>query len=93
MNEMIRSFVVAVRDVEGMVFDALLTFDGFNLVGVNRVAFASDEPMTVCERHAVEDVQEILHFDDFATEELHGEFLGQFLALGELVEEMEEELA
>lgn len=82
MTESIRSFVVAVRDVEGMVFDALLTFDGMELVGVHRVAFGSDEPMRVCERHAVEDVEEILHFEDFETEEVNGEFLGEFLSLG-----------
>lgn len=83
MNEMVRSFPVAIRDTEGMVFDALLTFDGFNLVSVHRVAFASDEPMRVCERHAVEDVEEILHFEDFGSEELHGEFLGEFLSIGD----------
>ena len=83
MNEMVRSFPVAIRDTEGMVFDALLTFDGFNLVSVHRVAFASDEPMRVCERHAVEDVEEILHFEDFASEELHGGFLGEFLSIGD----------
>lgn len=83
MNEIIRSFVVAIEDVEGMVFDALLTFDGMELVSVHRVSFSSQEPMRVCERHAVEDVQEILHFEDFATEEIHGEFLGQFLSLGD----------
>lgn len=83
MTERIRSFVVAIEDVEGMVFDALLTFDGFNLVSVQRVEFSADEPMRVCEHHAVEDVQEILGFVEFATEELHGEFLGQFLSIGD----------
>ena len=83
MNEMVRSFPVAIRDTEGMVFDALLTFDGFNLVSVHRVAFASDEPMRVCERHAVEDVEEILHFEDFGSEELHEGFLGEFLSIGD----------
>lgn len=92
MNEMIRSFVMVVQDEEGAVFDALLTFDGFNLVNVNRVAFDSEEPMRVCESHAVEGI-ELLQFDEFDTEEEHGEFIGQFLSLGELVEEMEEELA
>nr|DAG96688.1 MAG TPA: hypothetical protein [Herelleviridae sp.] len=83
MNEMVRSFPVAIRDVEGMVFDALLTFDGFNLVSVHRVAFDSEEPMRVCERHSVEDVEEILHFEDFGSEELHGDFLGEFLSIGD----------
>lgn len=79
----VRSFVVAITDVEGMVFDALLTFDNMNLVSVHRVAFSDDEPMQVCERFEVEDVEEILHFEDFESEKLHGEFLGQFLSIGD----------
>lgn len=82
-ESMVRSFVMVVQDEEGAVFDALLTFDRFNLVSVHRVAFASEEPMRVCERHAVEDVEEILHFEDFGSEELHGEFLGEFLSIGD----------
>ena len=92
MNELIRSFVVAVEDVEGAVFHALLTFDGFNLVSVQRVAFSFDEPMRVLERHEAEDIAEFLHFAEFETEELHGEFLGQFLSLGDTCT-LEEELA
>ncbi|AVP40363.1 hypothetical protein HOS99_gp122 [Staphylococcus phage phiSA_BS1] len=37
-------------------------------------------------------MQEILGFVEFATEELHGEFLGQFLALGDTCT-LEEDLA
>lgn len=92
MTETIRSFAVVVEDVEGAVFHALLTFDGFNLVSVHRVAFSADEPMRVCERHEAEDVAEILGFVEFATEEIHGDFLEEFLSLGDTCT-LEEELA
>lgn len=92
MTESIRSFVVAITDVEGMVFDALLTFDNMDLVSVHRVEFSSHEPMQVRERHEVEDVEEILHFEDFESEKLHGEFLGQFLSVGDTCSVEEEVL-
>ncbi|WFG34130.1 hypothetical protein F10086_208 [Staphylococcus phage vB_SauM_JDF86] len=92
MNERIRSFAVVVEDVEGAVFHALLTFDGFNLVSAQRVEFSADEPMRVCERHEAEDVTEIIGFVEFATEEIHGDFLGQFLSLGDTCT-LEEDLA
>lgn len=65
------------------VMECLLTFQDFELVSARRVSFSATEPMQVHESVDTNDITEIIDFVDFDTQDLHNEFITQFLSIGD----------
>lgn len=65
------------------VMECLLTFQDFELIEARRVSFSATEPMQVHESVDTNDITEIIDFVDFDTQDLHNEFITQFLSIGD----------